>query len=127
MEKEKTNRYVSKYFALKLVVEPAYTKDVGGSRTVVVPGKRIEFEQGVYETTDADEIKFLDEHENCGTIFMKVNKDVTSERAAFVESLEEREARVAAKEAELGLEGAKVTKAPAKKKAAKKVTKKKAY
>lgn len=127
MADKKAERYVSKYFALKLVVEPAYTKEVGGGRTVVVPGKRIEFEQGVYETSDADEIKFLDEHQNNGTVFMKVKKDVTSERADLIETLEEREARIAAKEAELGLGEKKVTKAPAEKKVAKKTTKKKAY
>ena len=127
MADKKPERYVSKYFALKLVVEPAYTKETGGGRTVVVPGKRIEFEQGVYETSDADEIKFLDEHKNNGTIFTKVNKDVTSERAELLETLEEREARIAEKEAELGLGEKKVTKAPAKKKATKKVAKKAKY
>lgn len=109
-DKKTSERYVSRYFALKLVVEPAFTKEVGGGRTVVVPGKRIEFEQGVYETSDADEIKFLNEHDNCGTVFMKVQKDLTSERAEFVETLEEREARIEAREQELGLDSKKVDK-----------------
>ncbi|MCK5019754.1 MAG: SAP domain-containing protein [Candidatus Peribacteraceae bacterium] len=91
-------------------MQSAFTKETGGGRTVVVPGKRIEFEQGVYETSDADEIKFLDEHDNCGTVFIKVEKDVTSERAEFVETLEEREARIEAREQELGLDSKKVGK-----------------
>jgi len=104
MPKEKA-KYISKYRSLKLVVKPSYTKEVEG-RIVVVPGKSIRFVQGVYETDDPDEIKFLDNHPNLGTIFIKVTeKDLQKDLQKAIEKqfkdLETKEAELKAKEEEL--------------------------
>lgn len=79
----KTETYVSKYFALKLVMDSSYFKEVNG-KVLPVKGRYIQFEQGAYTTEDADEIKFLDAHPNNGSIFIKVDKDAVSERADYV-------------------------------------------
>lgn len=100
MPKKKT-KYISKYLSLKLVDKASYTKEVGG-RIVVVPGKSIRFTDGVYETEDPDEIKFLESHPNFGTVFIKVeDKDLQKAREEKFKDLETREAELKVKEEEL--------------------------
>lgn len=112
MSKETT--YVAKYFNLKLVMDSSYYKEVGG-KVLPVKGKAIQFEQGQYTTSDKDEIEFLENHPNFGSIFIKVDKDATKERAEYVQTLEERNAELEAKLAEKEEGSKKVTrKAPAK-------------
>ena len=95
-KKQKTE-YISKYHNLKLVNKASYSKEVGG-KVIVMQGSAIQFENGVYETDDKDEIAFLDNHPNCGNVFIKVEKNVAKERAEMLETLEEREAKLKARE-----------------------------
>jgi len=89
--------YVSKYLQLKLIRESSYTKEVKG-KILPVAGKSIQFNQGAFTTSDKEEIKFLENHKNFGTIFIKVDKDAVSERADYVKDLETRIAEYEAKE-----------------------------
>lgn len=103
----KATTYISKYLQLKLVMESSYYKEVAG-KVLPVKGKAIQFEQGAYTTSDKDEIEFLENHPNFGSIFIKVDKDATSERAEYVQTLEERNAELEAELAKAKSEGAKV-------------------
>lgn len=90
----KTAKYISKYLSLRLIDKASYTKEVAG-RIVVVPGNSIRFEKGVYETTDENEIKFLDNHPNCGNVFIRVKSDdLAKARAKRFKDLETREAEL---------------------------------
>jgi len=83
-------KYIAKYLQLKLINKASYTKEVEG-RIVVVSGKSIQFEDGVYKTNDKDEIAFLDNHPNCGSVFVKVkDKDLSKARAQHFKSGEEK-------------------------------------
>lgn len=94
-------KYVSKYLNLKLIRKPAYTKEIEG-RVVTTPGESIQFDQGAYETEDADEIKFLEGHDNFGKIFIKVDEeDLKKARGEKFKDLETKEAELKAKEEEL--------------------------
>ncbi len=95
--KKQKIKYISKYHNLKLVNKASYSKEVGG-KVIVMQGSAIQFENGVYETDDKDEIAFLDNHPNCGNVFIKVEKNVAKERAKMLETLEERETKVKARE-----------------------------
>jgi len=94
--------YISKYHELRLVNRSSYTKEVAG-RVVVVPGTSIQFHEGVYRTSDPDEIGFLENHPNFGNVFTKVerkdqSKAVNEVIAERYKDLEAREKEVAAKE-----------------------------
>jgi len=66
-----------------------------------VPGKSIQFTDGVYETEDKDEIAFLDNHPNCGSVFVKVTtKEIEDAKKGLRQSLEERQAEEAKAKAE---------------------------
>jgi len=100
MAKE-TAKYIAKYLNLRLIDKASYTKEVEG-RVVTVPGKTIEFSQGMYETSDPDEIKFLESHPNFGTVFIKVkDKDLQKAREDKFKDLETKEAELKAKEEKL--------------------------
>lgn len=103
----KANTYVSKYFSLKLVMDSSYYKEVAG-KVLPVKGRAIQFEQGAYTTSDKDEIEFLENHPNFGSIFIKVEKDAVAERAEYVQTLEERNAQLEAELAQAKAEGKKV-------------------
>lgn len=123
MSKETT--YVARYLQLKLIKDSSYYKEVAG-KILPQKGSAIQFEDGAYTTSDEKEIEFLDNHPNFGSIFIKVDKDATEERAEYVKTLEERNAELEAKLAEKEDGGKKVTrKAPAKKTASKKAPAKK--
>lgn len=91
MSKETT--YVAKYLQLKLIRESSYYKEVGG-KILPQKGSAIQFENGAYSTSDEEEIEFLDKHPNFGSIFIKVDRDATEERAEYVKTLEERNAEL---------------------------------
>jgi hypothetical protein len=98
---KQAKKYISKYLNLKLVDKASYTKEVDG-RVVVVPGKSIQFNQGVYETEDPDEIKFLESHANFGSVFIEVKEDdLQKARKEQFKDLETKEAELKAKEEEL--------------------------
>ena len=75
MAKDKLTQYISKYRELRLIDKASYSKEVEG-KVVVVQGNAIQFHDVVYETSDENEIKFLDNHPNCGNVFIKFKKDV---------------------------------------------------
>jgi len=84
-------KFISKYLSLKLVNRATYTKEVEG-RIVVVPGSSIRFDNGVYETKDKDEIAFLENHPNFGSVFVRVDtKEIEEAKKKLGETLEERE------------------------------------
>ena len=85
-------KFISKYLSLKLINRATYTKEVGG-RIVVVPGSSIRFTDGVYETKDKDEIAFLENHPNFGSVFVRVDtKEIEEAKKKLSETLEEKEA-----------------------------------
>ncbi len=100
--KSKKAKYISQSAELKLINKASYTKEVDG-RVVVVPGKSIQFHNGMYETSDPDEIQFLENHQNFGNLFyrLKGNEDAQQAREERFKSLEAREKAVATKEEEL--------------------------
>ncbi len=95
-------QYISKYLALKLIDKASYSKEVDG-KVVVVPGKSIQFNEGTYETDDPNEIKFLDSHPNCGTVFIRVQevRNLKKAREDQFQDLETREVKLKAKEERL--------------------------
>lgn len=95
-------RFISQTAELKLVNKATYTKEVEG-RIVVVPGTSIQFHNGVYETNDAAEIKFLESHPNFGNVFYRIKptEDAQKSREERFQDLEAREKALAEKEKEL--------------------------
>lgn len=73
-EKSSEVVYIAKYHELKLVMNPAYIKEVGG-RVITVAGRSIQFHEGVYRTSDPEEIEFLDTHKNNGNVYRKVDRN----------------------------------------------------
>lgn len=129
--KDKIIRFISpKYRELKIVMKPAYRKEIGG-QTIVVPGHKIVFHDNRYETSDTAEIEFLRGHKNYGTHFTEVDPEELEERLSEEqETLEEREERIRQREEELEREEKKVTRKKAsssKAKSTKEKSKKAAY
>lgn len=103
-------RYISRYLALRIVVKPAYTKEVDG-RIVTVPGKDIRFNEGVFETTDQELIDFLEADKSFGTTYIRVPddvQDVVKDRGEWMKDLETKERELAEREAALKAREAKV-------------------
>lgn len=103
-------RYISRFLALRIVVKPAYTKEVDG-RIVTVPGKDIRFDQGVFETEDQELIDFLEADKSFGTTYIRVPDDVINpknDRAEWMKDLETKEKELAEREAALKAREAKV-------------------
>jgi len=96
--------YISRYLELKLVMNPSYLKEVGG-KVLIIRGKYIQFHEGVYKTKDQEEIEYLDNHPNFGSVFRKVQttdlkggKSVDQIYQEKFRTLEEREKEVVARE-----------------------------
>ena len=100
--KSKTARYISQSAELKLINRASYTKEVEG-RIVVVPGNSIQFHNGMYETSDKDEIAFLESHPNFGNLFyrLKGKEDAEKAREERFKSLEQKEKELAEREAKV--------------------------
>ncbi len=90
--------YISKYHELRLVNKSSYTKEVGG-RVITVPGTSIQFHEGVYRTSDPDEIAFLDNHPNFGSVFTKIERK--DQKKAVDQVIAERYKDLEAREKEL--------------------------
>ena len=83
--------FISKYRELRLVVKSAYSKEVDG-RIVTYQGKSIQFHDGMFETEDPEEIKFLEGHKNFGNTFVKAySGDARKERENKYKDLDTRE------------------------------------
>ena len=94
-KEEKKVIYISKILELKLINKSAYTKEVDG-KVLVVNGSSVQFQEGKYETSNSEEIKFLDNHPNCGGVFIRIPdsvKDIKKEQEKQRESLDDREKR----------------------------------
>lgn len=96
--------YISRYLELKLVMNPSYLKEVGG-KVLIIRGKYIQFHEGVYKTSNQEEIEYLDNHPNFGNVFRKVEtadlkggKSVNQLYQEKFRTLEEREKELAARE-----------------------------
>lgn len=95
--------YISRYHELKLVVEPSYLKEVG-VRVLTIKGRCIQFHEGVYRTSDPEEIAFLNNHPNYGNVFRKIEQiDIKGKTLEQVykdkfKTLEERERELAIRE-----------------------------
>ena len=93
-------KYISKYLELKIVQKPTYSKEIDG-RIVVTPGKSIQFHDGMFETENPEDIKFLDNHPNFGNVFIKVEGvDLIKAKKEFTETLEEKNAEKETKKEE---------------------------
>ena len=93
--KKKSETYVSKYRSLRLIRVSSYTKEING-KFLPQKGASIRFNEGAFITSDKEEIDFLDNHVNLGSVFIKVEKDAVEERANYVQTLEERNAELEA-------------------------------
>lgn len=103
-------RYISRFLALRIVVKPAYTKEVDG-RIVTVPGKDIRFNEGVFETTDQELIDFLEADKSFGTTYIRVPDnvaDVAKDRGEWMKDLETKERELKEREEALKAREAKV-------------------
>lgn len=103
-EASKEAIYISRYYELKLVMTPSYLKEVGG-KVLIIRGTYIQFHDGVYKTSNSEEIEFLDKHPNLGSIFRKIERsDLSGGKSVDqiyqdkFKTLEEREKELAAKE-----------------------------
>lgn len=95
-----TARYISKYLKLKIVMKGAYNQ-VAEGRVISMPGKKIVFDGGVYETTDAEEIAFIEARPEFGQIIIKAPnnvEDLAAARTEWNKDLEQREADLKARE-----------------------------
>ena len=83
-------KYISKYEKLRLISKHSFKREVNGE-VLIEPSKFIQFVDGVYDTDDKDEIKFLEGHANFGNAFIKADKNALKERAEMKKSLDDRE------------------------------------
>lgn len=96
--------YISRYYELKLVMNPSYLKEVGG-KVLIIRGTYIQFHEGVYKTNNPEDIEYLDNHPNFGSVFRKVEsadlkgeKNIDQIYQSKFKTLEEREKELAARE-----------------------------
>ena len=96
--------YISRYYELKLVMNPSYLKEVGG-KVLIIRGTYIQFHEGVYKTTNPEDIEYLDNHPNFGSVFRKVEsadlkggKNIDQIYQSKFKTLEEREKELTARE-----------------------------
>lgn len=106
MSEQKEVQYVARHWNLRLNMVSAYTKEVKG-RMIPVPGRYIQFEQGVYKTSDPEEIEYIEGLKMFGTEIIKTDVGDVIKRKSLEEKekeLAEREAKLAEKEGRLGKE-----------------------
>lgn len=111
-EKDTTTvQFLSKYHSLKIVRKPMRTKEIEG-QLVSTEGASIRFSEGVFETSDPEEIAFIEarpEFKNGIIVRVPGNvKDLVAHQARWEEDLEAREKRLAEREAALARKEAKV-------------------
>jgi predicted transcriptional regulator len=99
--KTKTARYISKYRNLTIAVKSAYYKIVEDKR-VLVDGKRVLFQDGFFETTDADLMKELEQRPDFGTAFVRIPENQTVDQMREkMRAVDEKERELKEREAEL--------------------------
>lgn len=92
-------RYAARFGThYSIVMKPSVTQIVNGA-PMTTPGKTIEFENGVYETDDKAEQKFLETCLQFGRDFREVTGEM--DLALEAHSLEEREKEIAGREADV--------------------------
>lgn len=79
-------KYISKKSELCLVMRPTDRITDEQRRVRVIPGKRVEFMAGRYQTFDPETIEFLHNHPNRGSKFMEINEadEKTIEKAKSI-------------------------------------------
>lgn len=98
-DKKESKRYATRYgMHYSIVMKPSVTQVVNGT-PMTTPGKTIEFENGLYETEDKAEQKFLETCPQFGRDFREVTDEMDS--ALEAQSLEEREKEIAEREADV--------------------------
>lgn len=96
---DKSKRYATRFGQHYSIIKvPSVTEIINGI-PVVKPGKTIEFKNGIYETGDPEEQKFLDTSPYAGVDYMEVTKEVDG--ALKAKLLAEKEAELKAKEEDL--------------------------
>lgn len=63
--------FVSRFARHTLVMEPAGIRQDPDGRTMAVPGKRIEFQDGRFETAEKAEIQFIRKHRDFGVFIFE--------------------------------------------------------
>ena len=103
--KQKPARYISRYLKMKIVMKPTYNQ-VAEGRVIPVPGKKIVFDGGVFETTDKEEQAFIEARPEFGQIIIKAPEDVEAmaTRDEWMKDLETKEAELKAREEALEAE-----------------------
>jgi len=107
----KTERYVSKYSQLRIVLKPSYTSELNG-RVLSHKGEDVQFEGGFYETDNASIIEQLEQRPEFGSIFIKVpsdTKDAVEHRNDMLKDLEDRQKDIEAREKALAEKEAKLS------------------
>lgn len=98
-ETKEAKRYAARYGQhYSIVMKPSVTQVVNGT-PVTTPGKTIVFKNGIYETIDKEEQKFLESCEQYGRDFQEVTSEVNS--ALQAKSLEAREKEIEEREADV--------------------------
>ncbi len=98
-DKKESKRYATRYgLHYSIVMKPSVTQVINGT-PITTPGKTIEFQNGIYETEDKAEQKFLEICPQFGRDFREVTGEMDS--ALEAQSLEEREKEVSEREAEV--------------------------
>lgn len=96
---DKSKRYATRFGQHYSIVRiPGVTEVINGI-PVTKPGKTIEFRNGIYETSDLEEQKFLDTSPYVGVDYMEVTKEVDG--ALKAKLLAEKEAELKVKEEDL--------------------------
>lgn len=67
--------YISKIKDLVLIMRPRDRTMDDSRRTIIIPGKRVEFVRGRYRTDDPEMIAWLDKHEDKGAVFAPVPEE----------------------------------------------------
>lgn len=96
-------RFISRYLQLRIVRKPGYSKEVDGQR-VSTPGTSIQFDQGAFETTDPQEVAFIEARPEFGKIIQRVPdniENIAAQRDEVFQDLEARENALKAREAEV--------------------------
>ena len=80
-DKKESKRYATRYgMHYSIVMKPSVTQVVNGT-PMTTPGKTIEFENGLYETEDKAEQKFLEACPQFGRDFREVTDEMDAERS----------------------------------------------
>jgi hypothetical protein len=94
-------RYISKSLKLSLGIKSSYYKEVNGKRETV-PGHRVNFEEGMFQTDNPELQELLEKRSEFGTLFIRIPEGETdSDIKERMKPLNEKEKELKQREAEL--------------------------